>query len=209
MLGLLFLLLIFLLIGILIGWYLRRRRGGGGDGGDAGQICFPPAVKDQYTPTQLASALAVRLVGTPADGSLAPATAPSGPVVWADRGDEVLVHLESTQVRIQADSVLVSVDLETDQTGRQPLVVALCLNTGADGAGLVAATDELPRGNGLLAARWGQNLQAAVWASLLNMSQQHAFERQQAPLGLSITGTTLNFHAGAPLVAASSAQVHA
>jgi hypothetical protein len=119
------------------------------------------------------------------------------------------VHLESTQVRIQADSVLVSVDLETDQTGRQPLVVALCLNTGADGAGLVAATDELPRGNGLLAARWGQNLQAAVWASLLNMSQQHAFERQQAPLGLSITGTTLNFHAGAPLVAASSAQVHA
>ncbi len=209
MLGMLFLLLIVLLIGILIGWYLRRRRGADGDGGDSGQICFPPAVNDQYTPTQLASALAVRLVGTPADGSLTPVTAPLGPVIWVERGDEVLVHLESTQVRIQADSVLVSVDLETDQTGRQPLVVALCLNTGADGAGLVAATDELPRGNGLLAARWGQNLQAAVWAILLNMSQQHAFERQLAPIGLSISGTTLNFHAGAPLVAASSAQVHA
>lgn len=209
MLGLLFLLLIALLIGILIGWYLRRQPSGGGDVGDTGQICFPPVVNDQYTSTQLASALAVRLVGTPADGSLAPANAPSGPVVWVDRGDEVLVHLESTQVRIQADSVLVSVDLETDQTGRQSLVVALCLNTGADSAGLVATTDELPRGNGLLTARWGQMVQAAVWACLLNMSQQHAFERQQAPIGLSISGTTLNFHAGSPLVADSSAQVHA
>ena len=128
-------------------------------------------------------------------------------MIWVDRGDEVLVHLESTQVRIQGNSVLVSVDLETDQTGRQPLVVAFSLGDGTDGAGLVATTDELPRGNGLLAARWGPALQSAVWASLLNMAQIHATERRKAPLGLSINENTLNFQAGAPLVAAAPAQV--
>ena len=174
---------------------------------DPGQICVPPAVADQYAPAQLGSILAVHLAGSLADGSRAPASQQSGPVIWVDRGDEVLVHLESTQVRIQGNSVLVSVDLETDQTGRQPLVVAFSLGDGTDGAGLVATTDELPRGNGLLAARWGQALQSAVWASLLNMAQIHATERRKAPLGLSINGNTLNFQAGAPLVAAAPAQV--
>ncbi|HEY6489868.1 MAG: hypothetical protein WCC26_04130 [Terracidiphilus sp.] len=219
--GLLFLLLfvflvvvpLLILIGILIGLWLRRRKGdgggGSGGGGTPGQICFPPTVNDQYSSSQLASAIADRLSGTPADGSSAPVTAPTGPVIWVDKGDEVLVHLESTQVRIQDACVLVSVDLESDQTGRQAMVVAFSLSTGADDAGLVAATDALPRGNGLLAARWGQVLQSAIWASLLNMSQQHAFERQKAPLGLSVTSGLLNFHAGAPLAAVGSAQVHA
>lgn len=207
MLALAFLLFFAFLLGILLGLWLRHRRVG--PGGIPGQICAPPKVADQYAPAQLATALAVHLAGAPADGSSAPLSPPSGPVVWVDGGDEVLVHLESTQVRIQGESVLVSVDLETDQTGRQPLIVAFSLSTGADGAGLVATTDELPRGNGLLAARWGKVVQSAMWASLLKMSQQHAFERQRAPLGLTVSGGKLNFHAGAPLVAASQAQVHA
>jgi len=180
------------------------RNGGGG----TGQVCFPPAVNDEYSAPQLATAISVRLAGAPADGSSAPASLPSGPVIWVDNGDEVLVHLESTQTLIQNEILLVSVDLETDQTGRQTLVVAFSLGTGADGAGLVAATDELPRGNGLLSARWGPTLQSAVWATLLNMAQQHAFERQMAPLGFTVKGNTLNFNAGAPLVAAATAQVH-
>lgn len=185
----------------------RAHNGGNGGDGGTGQICFPPAVSDQYAAPQLAAAISVRLAGAPADGSSAPASSPSGPVIWVDRGDEVLVHLESTQILIQNENVLVSVDLETDQTGRQTLVIAFSFCTGADGAGLVAATDELPRGNGLLAARWGQALQSAVWATLLNMAQQHAFERQMAPLGFTVKGNTLNFNAGTPLVAISTAQV--
>jgi hypothetical protein len=174
---------------------------------DPGQICVLPAVPDQVVPAQLASALALHFSGSPADGSRALANSPSGPVVWVDRGDEVLVHLESTQVRIQDTSVLVSVDLETDQTGRQPLVVVFSLGNGGDAAGLVATTDELPRGNALLASRWGQQLQQAVWASFISMSQTHASERRLAPLGLVIKGNTLNFQAGAPLVAVAPTQV--
>jgi hypothetical protein len=174
---------------------------------EPGQICVPPAVPDQVVPAQLASTLAVHFSGTPADGSRALSNPPTAPVVWVDRGDEVLVHLESTQVRIQGTSVLISVDLETDQTGRQPLVVVFSLANGGDTAGLVATTDELPRGNALLAARWGRQLQQAVWASFIAMSQTHAAERRMAPLGFAIKGNTLNFQAGAPLVAVAHSRV--
>jgi hypothetical protein len=93
----------------------RARNGGGGGNG---QICFPPAVSNQYLAPQLAMAISVRLAGVPADGSNAPGTVPSGPVIWVDKGNEVLVHLESTQILIQNENVLVLVDLETDSDGQ-------------------------------------------------------------------------------------------
>jgi len=76
-----------------------------------------------------------------------------GKVIWMDGGDEVVVHLDSTQVHLLDRALLVSVDMETDQTGRTPRVVALALGNAGDPAGRVATTGELPRGNGLLAAR--------------------------------------------------------
>jgi hypothetical protein len=165
--------------------------------------CPQPKVADNYTAQELARAVTLHLSGTPADGSRTISSSISGPVVWVDKGDEVLVHLESVQTRLQNDSLLISVDLETDQTGRQPLVMALSLSNGNDGLGLIATTDELPRGNGVLAARWGAPLQSAIWASLLKMSQQHAFERNLAPRGISISGNALSFHADAPLAAST------
>lgn len=166
--------------------------------------CPQPLVADNYTAPELARAVSLHLSGSPADGSRIPTSSVSGPVVWVDKGDEVLVHLESVQSRLQNGCLLISVDLETDQTGRQPLVIAFSLSDGKDGMGLVATTDELPRGNGVLAARWGAPLQSAVWASLLKMSQQHAFERNLAPRGISISGNALSFHADAPLAASTA-----
>ncbi|HTJ31516.1 MAG TPA: hypothetical protein VL346_13515 [Acidobacteriaceae bacterium] len=165
--------------------------------------CPPLQVEDRYVPQQLAAVLSVHLAGTPSDGSRAPDAPKQGPVIWVDQGDEVLVHLESTQVRMQDGSLIVSVDLETDQTGRQPLVMAFSVSNSADASGLIATTDDLPRGNGLLAARWGHVLQTAMWASILNMGRQHASERQLAPNGVSVVGGVLQFHAGAPVVAAA------
>lgn len=167
----------------------------------------PPKIPDHFDEPALSSALGVRLGGTPADGSavLDPNTPAPAQVIWVDHGDEVVVHLDSTKVRMLDRTLLVSVDLETDQTGRTPLVVALALGNEGDPAGLVAATDELPRGNGLLAARWGAALQASVWATLLGMARDHAFERDKAPQGISIAAGRLTFHAGEPLHAASVA----
>lgn len=199
------LLLIVFLLGIWIGFWILRKYLPQPPSKDPG--CPPPQIEDSYAPAQLAPALSVRLVGTPADGSQPPVTPPSGSVIWVDQGDEVLVHLESTQVRLQSSCLLVSVDLETDQTGRQSMVMAFSVSDGADGAGLIATTDDLPRGNGFLAARWGHVLQSAMWTAILNMSKQHAFERQKAPNGISIANGTLNFHAGEPAVAMTSTAV--
>jgi hypothetical protein len=164
--------------------------------GGSGQV---PSRVDAKT---LAAELALRLPGRPSDGSRAAVSLASGrqsQVVWVDAGDEVLVHLDSVAVQMTARGVLVSVDLETDQTGRTPLIVSLALSNGKDAAGLVAVTDELPRGNGLLAARWGAHLQAAVWAGILGLAQDFAAQHAGVPRALTIANGVLNLQAGPPL----------
>jgi hypothetical protein len=160
-----------------------------------------PRVPSTFDEPHLAAELGIRLRGTPADGSALapPGTPPPASVIWVDGGDEVVVHLNSTRVRILDRTLLVSVDLETDQTGRTPLIIALALGDAADPAGLIAVTDAHPRGNGLLAARWGRPLQNAVWASMLGLASDHAAERNQAPRGMSVTAGQLQLHAGQPL----------
>lgn len=164
----------------------------------------PHKVPDHFSESTLATACAVRLGGAPADGSRPLPIDASGPVIWVDHGDEAVVHLESLQTRILDGMLLVSVDLETDQTGRTPLVMTFALGNASDPAGLVAATDDLPRGNGMLAARWGRVVQDAVWSSLLALARDHADERDAAPNGISAVAGQLSFHAGAPFQAGLS-----
>jgi hypothetical protein len=125
-------------------------------------------------------------------------------VIWVDHGNEVLVHLESTVVRILDRTVLVSVDLETDQTGRTPLVCSFAVSGAEELGGLVATTDTLPRGSGMLAACWGQQLQSAVWSSLMGLVNDHADERNLTPLALSATAGQLSLNAGGALTRAST-----
>jgi hypothetical protein len=161
----------------------------------------------ELDPKTLAAELALRLIGRPADGSQPAAglaTLAPKQIVWVDAGDEVLLHLESIAVQIIANSLVVSVDLECDQTGRTPLVAAFALGTGSDAAGLVAVTDELPHGNGLLAARWGSQLQTAVWAAILGIAQDFAAQQNAAPRGIGAVDGLLHLEVGPPLQAAAS-----
>lgn len=168
------------------------------------QAPTPGQISNQFDAATLAKALAVRLVGNPADGSRATMPREAGPVIWVDQGDEVLVHLEAMQIEMQDGLLLVSVDLETDQTGRTPLIVSIALGKSNDGAGLLAVTDEYPRGNGILAARWGSILQEGVWASLLGLAKDHAMQTGQAPRTIEVVGGQLTFQPGNPLVASTS-----
>jgi hypothetical protein len=159
----------------------------------------PIQIPDTFTPASLANELRLRIAGAPADGSV-PAPLSSPVIVWADAGSEALVHLDSIQVRMLPGTLLVSLDFETDQTGRSPLIVALTLSADPkDPAGLVAATDEYPRGDGRLAARWGRAFQAAAWASLLSIAQDHAAQRSLAPRNISVGPNGLTLQAGPPL----------
>ncbi len=160
--------------------------------------CPPPKIPDHFDAPTLSSALGVRLTGTSANGA-----ALAGPignqVVWVDAGDEVLVHLDSIQIKILDRMVLISLDLESDQSGRTPLIVSFALGNATDPAGLVAVTDEYPRGGGSLAARWGEAVQAALRSTLLGIAQEHAAERGKAPVGISAAPGTMTLHAGDPI----------
>jgi hypothetical protein len=188
-------LIIVLIILALILLLLRLvRQLGAGTGTGTGT---PPAIPDHLDGPAIAGYLSARMAGTPADGS-APSPAVPAQVVWVDGGDEVLVHLASTTTQIVGQTVLVSIDLECDQTGRTPLIVAFAL-PASEQAGLVVATDEYPRGNGLLAARWGSAVQGAAWSALLGLAGDHASERSLAPLGLAVAAGQLHLIAGQPL----------
>jgi hypothetical protein len=152
------------------------------------------------------AALALRIAGTPADGSVAGAhgVRSAGRVVWVQDGCEALVHIDSLAVRIVGQTLLVSLDLETDQFGRSSLVVPLALGGRGDPAGLVAVTEELPLGAGALAACWGHAIQAAVWSSLLTLARDHASGRGQAPRGIAAEHGELHLRAGPLLRAAQS-----
>jgi hypothetical protein len=142
--------------------------------------------------------LSGRLAGKALQGQ--PSPQPQA-VVWVDRGDEVVVHLESVRTQIRAGILLVSVDLETDQTGRTPVVVVFAIGDAADPAGLIGVTDEFPRGNGALVSRWGKILQEAIWACLLGIVQDYAHQRSSAPTGISASTGVLQLHTGiAPVI---------
>ncbi len=126
---------------------------GAGNGTGTGAGGTPPGIPDHLDGPAIAGYLTTRLAGTPADGSVAPGPTP-GKVVWVDGGDEVLVHLDSTSTQIVGQTVLVSIDLESDQTGR----AARCRGRGptrrrvpsrrpgSSGAGAVRRAAVRPRG---------------------------------------------------------------
>ncbi len=100
------------------------------------------------------------------------------------------------RVKIADRLLLISVDLETDQTGRTPLITAFALGDDKDPAGLVAVTDDLPRGNGVLASRWGRILQEGLWASVLGIATDQAQLTRASAIGLSAKAGSLQIHTG-------------
>jgi len=157
----------------------------------------PDQIPSRLDPRPLAHALQPHLAGRPADGSVAPASTPTT-VVWSDAGDEAIAHLDSLQIRILDGAVVASMDLETDQTGRAPVVVRFALAAQDPAAGLIAVTDEVPGGDPMLAARWGATVQDAVWASLTGLAADHAAQNGFAPHGLSAVAGALRLHMGNP-----------
>jgi len=120
-----------------------------------------------------------------------------GAVVWIDEGDEAVVHVDATEVRLLGGTLLVSVELETDQGGCQSLAMAFALGKPGEAAGLLATTDELPRGEPLIVARWGRIVQDAVWASLLEVATALA-PSDRPPVGIGVAGGELVVETAVP-----------
>jgi hypothetical protein len=87
------------------------------------------------------------------------------------------------------------VALESDETGRATLVVPFAPGNNADDE-LTLVTEQLPRGNSLLVARWGHILQEALFAALQEMARIHAEERNTVAKALVLDGSVLSFRSG-------------
>jgi hypothetical protein len=163
---------------------------------------IPPDLPAKLDDRTVAASLAPVVAGQPADGSPAAARAPTT-AVWVDGGDEVVVHLDSLTAHVLDGALVASLDLESDQTGRAPVVVRIALQGATGDAGLVAATDEVAGGHPMLAARWGTAVQDAVWSGLLALAQQHAAANGQSPNGISAVRGALRFELGPPIALTS------
>jgi hypothetical protein len=131
---------------------------------------------------ELAAELRRRLVGIPFDApsGAAAQSAPPAQVIWVERGHELLVHLDSLAVRVRPGLLLASLDVEADQTGRTTVVTPFALPEPGRG-GLVAVTEERPRGDPAVVAHWGTTLQEAIWAALLGIAAEMADHQEQLP----------------------------
>lgn len=142
-------------------------------------------VGDRLGEDEIAARIRNALAGQPASAAPSNAaalgSAPPNVVLWEDAGDEVLVHLDSLRVLLPERMVVVSVDLESDQTQRAPVILRFVFGSTEDAFGMVASTDELPHGNPVLAARWGTIVREVVWAALIGTVEEHARERGLAP----------------------------
>lgn len=172
------------LLGARVAWVCCSRK-------SAPQRRFP----DRFPAARLRSEFRARLAGTAADGRALDGPA-AGPFVWVDAGDEVVVYPESLQVRVAGDVLLVSVGLETDQTGRSDVITAFALARDPDGGGLIATTNEVSHGDPLLVGRWGRVLQDAVWAALLGLARDHSAERGASPAAILLREGQLELLAG-------------
>lgn len=135
---------------------------------------------------ELAAELRRRLVGIPFDapsGSARESTSPAQ-VIWVENGHELLVHLNSLAVRVRPGLLLASLDVEADQTGRTMVVTPFALPEPGKG-GLIAVTEERPRGDPAVVSHWGTTIQEAIWAALLGIAEEMANQRGHLPTELA------------------------
>ena len=134
-------------------------------GGAAAPVTVPAAAVEQLTIAALGARYA-------AIGQRPPAQ-----VIWQDADGEVLVHLDQTKVVMFPGLILVALTLEADETGKGQLVVPFAVGSPASPAGLLAATEQRPRGPDQLVDRWGESAIAAGWLALLDLAHGLALQR--------------------------------
>lgn len=135
--------------------------------------------------------------------ALAPIAAKAGgdgiTLLWDDGDSQALVHLHRLAVTMVKRLLIVSVEFETEQTGIAPLIVTFGLGSTQDKAGLIAVTDEQPRGHPLLVARWGAAWRDALWSALIATARRHANERKRVPGALHVLDGHIRFIASEPI----------
>jgi hypothetical protein len=97
-------------------------------------------------------------------------TGDEGLVLLSDGDSELLVDPGRTRVLTADGVVLVVLGVECDQTGRVEVTVPFATGSEAATAGMVMATEQVPRGDPAVTARWAEALVAMAWEALLSVT---------------------------------------
>lgn len=143
----------------------------------------------------LVETLAVR-AAIGAAGIDGPDGAPTAPgVVWVDGENELFVGVAKVQVRLAPGAIAVTLPVWCDQVGDSEVHVTFAVGTAERPLGMVAATEDRPRGPREVVDLWGEALTAFAWQIVLDVSGGTAAHAGQdrdgaflVPAALAATG---------------------
>lgn len=136
----------------------------------AAPVRLPPAGTAPPVTVAARHAAALYTTAFSAAVQVPPAATAGSAVVWAEGEHELLVHPERVRVLFRDGFVLVGVTVYTEQTGTVEVSVPFAVGSASTPAGLMIATEPVPRGPALVVERWGDQLIAAAWQALVHLA---------------------------------------
>ena len=140
---------------------------------------------------KLASVAAITAAGLPMG-------ADAGQVVWSQGGNELLVMLAKVAIHVDHGIALVDIPVSCDQQAEGRITVAFAVGDDRRPAGMLAVTEDRPRGPRIVVDVWGESLTAFAWQVLLTVSTAVAGSAGDdvdgaplIPAGLTATGDGL------------------
>ena len=130
----------------------------------AGTLGAPvPVVRDELPKLVAAAAWAGTVGGTP-ESERTPA------VVWREGADALLIDVGGVTATTSTGWVVIRIPVACDQLPdrRADVEVPFAVGSPDRPAGLVAATETVPRGPAVVVARWGEALVALAWRAMLD-----------------------------------------
>ena len=101
-------------------------------------------------------------------GISGPAGAPAT-VVWQLHDHELQVFVSQVQVKLDDGLISVSIPVSCDQVTSAIVQVPFAIGSKAAPAGMIAATEQAPRGPDVIVKVWGEALVAFAWHTLLTV----------------------------------------
>lgn len=132
-----------------------------------GRLRLPDPPVTRVRPGTLAAAVTV----TPVElGRLLRSTSEVPELVWSRAGSEIAVVIGKLGATTAEGGLVVTVPVQTEQTGAVDIQVPLAVGTTDRDAGLLASTSSQPLGPAVIVDRWGEAIVALVWQSVLQVA---------------------------------------
>ena len=92
---------------------------------------------------------------------------PPPPILWQDKGNDLLVLLAGVRAELGGGFVEITIPVSCDQTGDAEVTVTFITGTPDRPAGGIATTEDHPRGPAVIVENWPEALIAFAWQTLL------------------------------------------